>query len=381
MGKLIFFFANIMADDYTRGVTKKVFAQIKALENLGYIVSHYTGYIKNGAAVFDRNGQVVLFQPYRCGALNRFERNQTLKIAAERFLSSSRLHFHICYFRYLYFDYYFCKLLKTAKQTSEHVWMEVHSYPVYNKRLYMYYPVYVIDRIFRTAAKKNIDFIISVSEYQNIWGMKTVCIENGIDLSSVVMQDKVLPAGQEIRLIAVGYEWHPHGYDRIIKGLYQYWLTEPRRKVTLTLVGTIMKSTKKLIRSLKMENYVFYKGKKFGRELNELYDYADIGIGALAPQRAGTGVSCGLKTREYMAKGLPFIYAGDCLLSEEEIKYHFQVTEGNEPLDISKIIAFYDSLCQEENYAAKIREFAKKHTWEVQLKKVLDAYEEDYGCD
>ena len=56
--KKLFFYGNIHVDDLSIGITKKVFSQIDTLKNLGFEV-YYTGYLKNGVAIFNSNDELV----------------------------------------------------------------------------------------------------------------------------------------------------------------------------------------------------------------------------------------------------------------------------------------------------------------------------------
>ncbi len=381
MKKRLFLFSNIFPEDKTSGITKKVFSQIRSWELLGYDVMYYTGYTDRGAAVFDKSGNILTLKPYisKYPLLNRLNRNQLLKCVAAEFLGLQEDdYFDICYIRYLYFDFNFINLLKNARKSSKKVLLEAHSYPIYNKSLFTYYPIYAIDSIWKGKAKKYVDYVIAVVAVNpsiNIWGIKTICIENGVDISAISPQNKIPAVDGEVRFISVSYEWLAHGYDRFIKGMAAYYEKKPHRKITLTLIGTIMPSTENLIKKYGLEKYIIFRGKQFGTSLDNLYNEADIGIGALGGFRVNFKDCCALKTREYMAKGIPFIYEG-AENKGEDSKYQYRVPSDESPIDIPAILKFYDNLSVDSNMSKEIRRLACKHSWEIQLSKIIAALKE-----
>lgn len=370
MKKNVFFFANIFPNDFSRGITKKVFAQIRALENLGYNVLYYTGYTSEGVAIYNRDGKIIKEKKYiySSSKLNRITRNKLLKKMAKEFLDTTDCKFNFIYLRYLYFDKEYIELLKSAKENSEKVLIEAHSYPVYNAHQVLFYPVFLIDMLYNRKAKKYVDLVVAISYYNKIWGIDTIGIENGVDIHSIQYKNKKNNNRDDIKLIVVGYEWDAHGYDRILCGIKEYYEKKPKIKVSLTIVGTIQNKTKQLIDKLGIGQYIEFKGKKFGDELEELYSQSDIGIGALRLFNFGISGDGVLKTREYLAHGIPYIYSGD-----EQYKdfYNFRVPTDDSPVNIQEVIDFYIELSKDAQYKEKIIDIAYKFSWENQLKKVI----------
>lgn len=376
MNKEVFFLSNIISRDFTRGVTKKVFGQIKGIEKNGYTVRYYTGYVNDGVAVFKRNGDVVYKKSFRTKNkfICRITRNQLLKKTAAEFMNQSNEQFSLCYARYLFSDPAFINFLKTAKKYSNRILVEAHSYPLYLKCCPQLYLTYAIDFIWNKKVKKYTDYVISIPDgYDSIWGVKTIHVDNGIDPDLIGMKKDTAAAA--IRLVAVAYEWAPHGYDRIIKGLRNYYDGKPKKAIIIKLVGTVMRSTEKLISDLHMEEYVQIVGKRYGKELDEIYDNSDIGVGSLASFRAGiSGVACELKTREYIAKGLPYLCTGR---SEEESWYNCVFPADNDPIDMNKVVEFYEKLKKVKDCSLKIRNESDALTWTAQFKKIFEVIEND----
>lgn len=369
----------------TRGVTKKVFAQIRAFENLGFHVKYYTGYVDEGAAVFNDQNEVVYCLPYGSShpGIRRVRRNQLLKKAAAKFLEQQKEEFRLCYARHLFFDHNYLRFLKAAKKYCKNIWIEAHSYPIYNKYWVMYYPVYFLDMLYSRNINQYADLIVAIADgYQKIWGTRAICISNGVDLSNIGPQQKTPGVDGEVRMVAVSYEWLAHGYDRIIDGLAEYYSKNPEartgRKVTLTLVGTVLSSTQKRIKKLGMERYVCLAGVRSGEELDAIYNKSDIAIGALGGHRANLVMKCELKTREYMAKGIPYVYAG-AAKSEEESAYCLRIPSDDSPLPVDAVLEFYDRLQATDDYPLKIRKLSETCSWEAQYRDLFGRLAKEEG--
>ena len=98
-----------------------------------------------------------------------------------------------------------------------------------------------------------------------------------------------------------------HGYDRMIKGLYNYYQNNNNFPVFLKFIGDGPEKQKLmfLVEKLKLQQYVSFKGKVDGKELDVHFDGMHIGIDVLGMFRRGFNESSSLKAREYCARGIP----------------------------------------------------------------------------
>lgn len=83
-----------------------------------------------------------------------------------------------------------------------------------------------------------------------------------------------------------------HGYDRIIKGLAEYYLTKPQYKVYFHIVGELSGERERqeilpIIKQNALEPYVILYGNMHGNDLDQLFSKADMGIGSLGRHRSG----------------------------------------------------------------------------------------------
>ena len=89
------------------------------------------------------------------------------------------------------------------------------------------------DKLFRILFAKQLDAIVTFSEEDIIFGQQTIRISNGIDFESVRMKKKSQHPADELHLIGVAEIHRWHGFDRVIKGLAEYYATPKEIKVYL----------------------------------------------------------------------------------------------------------------------------------------------------
>lgn len=267
------------------------------------------------------------------------------------------------------------KMVKHMKKYGAKVVMEIPTYPYdseyeaqgMNKQIFF-------DRIFRNSLAKQLDAIVTFSDYDNIFGQRTIKISNGIDFDSVKMKSCINDTSKELNLIGVAeiHEWH--GFDRLVKGLAEYYSKTQEYLVKFHVVGYFFSTEveivfRKIIIDNHMENYVILYGKKHGAELDYLFDKCDFGIGSLGRHRVGIDKIKTLKNREYAARGIPFVYS-ETDSDFDQKPYVLKAPADETPVDINSIIDFYRNLSMSP---AEIRESIKDLSWEEQMKTVLNS--------
>ena len=262
---------------------------------------------------------------------------------------------------------YMLKYIKTLNRNCR-ILYEIPTYPYdgEHKGIKGFFFL-IIDKIFRKKIKQYIDYIVTYSQDDRIFGIRTIKIVNGIDCTSVHPINTV-EYHQSIQLIAVAQFGLWHGYDRLIEGLYEYYKTNPTRKVYLDLIGdgdkNVLKDYLQKIVQYNLQEYITYHGLLFGEGLTRIFDKADIAVCSLANYRCSVFLSSELKSREYMARGLPMISSTKIDILPDDYPYIQYVPEDDSPIDINTVINFYNSLTRQENREAQIRNirnFAETH--------------------
>ncbi len=235
---------------------------------------------------------------------------------------------------------------------------------------------FYIDKVFRCNLKKYIDFIVTFSEFNEILGVKTIQISNGIDFDQVRIKREHSIDESGIRLIGVAEIHYWHGFDRIIEGLADYYRgpDNNRADVYFDIVGEGVKEDleylKQLVRDNNLGDYVVFHGNCHGEQLDNLFDNADFGVASLARHRSGITKIKTLKTREYAARGIPFIYS-EIDDDFESMPYIIKASMDETPVDIGKIVEF----CQTNRFTPlHIRNSVRETlSWDIQMKKVIES--------
>jgi hypothetical protein len=264
-------------------------------------------------------------------------------------------------------------MVKRMKKYGAKVVMEIPTYPYdseyeaqgMSKQIFF-------DKLFRNSLAKQLDAIVTFSDYDKIFGQKTIRISNGIDFDSVKMKSRINDTSKELNLIGVAeiHEWH--GFDRIVKGLADYYSKPQEYFVRFHVVGYFFSSDienefKKIITDNHMEDYVILYGKKHGEDLDQIFDKCDFGVGSLGRHRVGIDKIKTLKNREYAARGIPFIYS-ETDSDFDSKPYVLKAPADESPIDIHRIIDFYNS---NKMSPIEIRESIAFLSWKNQMEQVI----------
>ena len=267
-------------------------------------------------------------------------------------------------------DYRFVRFFKRIKHGVKPViFMEIPTYPYEGEGGKSLRSIikHAIDHYYRRKLHPFIDRIVvtGADVGTDLWGIKPVCIVNGIDLQRIP-QRNFKNHGDVINITCVAKFSPWHGYERLINGLSDYYKTKPSRIVRLLMVGEGVEKEKyiELAESLQMSDYIDFLGKKTGNDLEEIYQITDIGVCSLGRYKSNFDVIGDLKSREFMAKGIPMICG--CKIDVLEGKnYSYAITFPNNGsnIDIEEVLRFYDGLRLQESeleMSKKIRSISSK---------------------
>ncbi len=276
----------------------------------------------------------------------------------------------------------FIKFLKWIKESNKDckIILEIPTYPYDKENLksIKHITMLLIDMIFRKKMKRYVDRIVTLDNSSCIFGIPTINIQNGIDCSSIPIVEKKHRNNNEIHLIAVATNfsfWQ--GYDRLIEGMYEYYKYSIHDcKVILHLCGDgeDLKKYKKMVKEYNLEKYVIFHGLVNGEELTTIFNLCDIGISSLGCHRKNLKILSTLKSREYLARGLPIVSSSkiDCL--PEGFKYCLYVPEDETPININLLVEFYKDINKNnKNICIEIRQFAEENIdISITMKPVID---------
>lgn len=199
-------------------------------------------------------------------------------------------------------------------------------------------------------------------------------ISNGISTSSIPATSFVPFDGKILKLIFVASAFEPwHGLERLIKSISAY---DNDTCIELTLVGRLRFSQHQLLLNINAKDTVTVKevGYVHGEDLNQLFSTSNLAIASLGLYKNYMRQACPLKTREYIARGIPFIYAyDDADLKKNEIfALHFPNDESI--LDFNKIFTFAKTVSIDPHPLAQhMNAFAKeKLDWEIKVREMYN---------
>ncbi len=264
-------------------------------------------------------------------------------------------------------------MVRKLKETGIKVVMEIPTYPYdqeyesLSRRKFLF-----IDQCFRKILARQLCGIVTFSDYPIIFGKPALQISNGVDFSQIPLKRKINDTNHELHLIGVAEIHYWHGFDRLVRGLANYYQTHPSYKVYFHIIGEFFGEREKkeilpVIKQHGLEEYIILHGARHGKELDDLFEQADMAIGSLARHRSGIIHIKTLKNREYAARGLSFIYSE--IDSDFENKPYILKAKADEsPIDIDQIIEFYK---RQKLSPEQIRNSILSLSWKSQMNKVL----------
>jgi len=219
----------------------------------------------------------------------------------------------------------------------------------------------VTDEISREESKRNISLPIKT-------------ISNGIDVSKVNFTKFIPFDGKLLTMTIVASEFAPwHGLDKLLKSLIEYDSVEIT--IILNLVGEYISDKDKLtiekINTAKKNITIRVLGSKRGEELDEIFSKSTLAIGSLAIYRQKLEEACALKIREYLARGIPFIYSAKDPDIDSKSSFSLEFPNDNTPINFLDILEFVKKVSLEKNISDEMREYAFKNIdWKIKVKEM-----------
>ena len=354
------------------GVWKKVKAECKALQKK-YKVKLVEAYYKTNI-VKKAMARIPLFP-------NAFDS------------SSIKFNLKKLDFIYLRFDYgdfptvLFLRKLKRTNPTCKII-IEIPTFRLNLDALASkwHQKIYILKHeVWSKEMYKYVDRAVVYCEVEKAYGIPTIKTINGIDVENEkVKKHTDYYENAPINLISVSNMISWHGLDRAIKGLHEYMKgnSNPRDiKIHFVGSGREEKKLRDLTSQYKLQDRIIFYGYKYGDELDNIYDQCDIGIEVLGMHNNGysenEAYSSTLKSREYLAKGLPMI--SEAVFDEhyDEIRnYIMKVPFDESPLNFNDVIKFYD-YCYKGKTPGELENELRKYaidtfSFDVVMKDVFD---------
>lgn len=230
-----------------------------------------------------------------------------------------------------------------------------------------------LDGSTRSRLRDYIDRIVTFSRETEILGIPTIATDNGVDLATLdVLPPK--PPGSTFRLLGLANLSFWHGYDRVIEGMSLYYANGGTMDLHFDVVGTGTELTRlqHLAANRALKGRVHFHGARHGAELKAIMASADVGISSIGMHRLEVDTS-NLKSREFCARGLPFVIGYEDRDFPQGFPFAFHVPANDAPVDLLELIGFRRRLAEERpRLHDEMRDYAERHlSWETKMRPVI----------
>jgi len=165
-----------------------------------------------------------------------------------------------------------------------------------------------------------------------------------------------------------------HGLDRVVDSIKDY---KGNIKINLHIIGKIDYNE---LKSLDPDAATIqYHGYKKGRALDEIMKNMNLAISTMSLFKKDMEEACSLKTREYIARGIPFVLGykdSDLQYVDKEEKFYLKFPNNSSPITMDHIIEFAAKMSN-GNYYRTIPEYMRTYAfqhldWSIKMKKYLE---------
>lgn len=260
--------------------------------------------------------------------------------------------------------------------------MEYPTYPPGKEanRMHMI-PLVIKDKFWSYFIRFTASRVLTFSKDNIIDGVKTICTCNAINTELVRpisgIDNKI---DEKVHLIACSSMAFWHGYDRMMAGILQFKNAKGSCPVVLHLVGDgeKLEEYKKFVLDNNLSDNIIIHGFLTGKELDEIYEIADIALDSMGRHRSRIYYNSSLKGKEYCAKGLPIISGVETELdADKKYKYYLRVPADDSPIEVNCVIDFYLNIYKGQQSRAEvihsISEYAKNNfSYRVSMQPLAD---------
>lgn len=357
------------------GVSKKVFAQKDALNELGINTSIIYPKINDKYEYSFFLNDKLIIEKIKHSRISSFIFSSSFYNSLFDVILQEKTTF--LYIRYcLSACPVFLNFLKKCKKNGIKIFLEIATYPYDNEiKSYRAIPAKLIEKYYRKFLHNYIDRIITYTDLEYIYNIKTINISNAAPNSLPLRINKHEINSKIINLIVVANISLFHGIDRLIEGFKIFYEKKNEYEVFLNIVGESIankeaQKLRQLVKLYNLEKYICFCGPKDGYELNELFNKSDLAIGCLGCHRKNISKLKSLKNVEYAVRGIPFIYSE----TNDDFDNQFYIKkfpENEEAINVEDICHFIKNNTFNPQ---DIRNSITHLTWNFQMNKILSEF-------
>jgi len=231
------------------------------------------------------------------------------------------------------------------------------------------------DDVLSGSLKRFVDYVVTFCGQSEIYGIPCIRCSNGIDASSVPLRHAPQLDPRAPRLLGVAVLANWQGYDRVLEGLRGALDGDPTMQPHLSLAGDgpAAVELKRLCTRLALDDYVTFHGITTGRALDRLFDDSDLALATLGIHRSGLQNVSSLKAREYCARGIPFVLAGEDESFDQNVPFALRVPVADEPIDLTDLVARLETLLEgAESLPQEMRAYAVENlSWKTRMAEIM----------
>lgn len=366
------------------GVRKKIYGQIRVMRESGLEV----------ALIAPKGGDIVVIEgdsekEERMGIVGSYFNSWPFRffsLIRSLYKSAYELahkdKYYSVFIRYSLAERGLIRMLRRLKEEGVKIFIEIPSYPYdleyKNKQWYKKFGLY-LDKVYRKKLKNYVDIIFAPSSQQEtIFGVKTVNFNNGVNTEEIEERRYSGKKDGTLRFIGVANLNLWHGYDRVIKGIAEYYKDKDDIDFIFNIVGegVELSNLKDLVEELDLQDRVIFHGFKSGKELDEVYNNSDVAISSIGFYSLGVAPRLVLKAREACLKAIPFVAVKGDPIFDNNFDYVYFVKDEGTPLQVEKIYNWFVNL-DPKKYLKEMNKFAKENLdWRKTFKEPISVMKE-----
>lgn len=197
-------------------------------------------------------------------------------------------------------------------------------------------------------------------------------IPNGIPVDTIPFCGFRPFDGQELSMIFVASEFvYWHGLDRLLEGMLRY---RGGCVLRLTLLGTVPDAYDALLERCREHPAIRVEcpGPVYGDARHVYFENVNLAFASLGLFRKNMEQACPLKSREYIARGLPFVYGYTDPEIPDDAPYALRVPNTSDPVEMNSILEFAAAVSLVPSIAEKMRNRAE-HDLDIR-RKILEMF-------
>ena len=375
------------------GILKKVVGQTKGVSELGWD-AFYT--CMEGDSVTLCKGDDTLQRETFPGGLRWRDRQKTVADKICGFVENGK--YDAVYIKGFLASPYACKIAACAKKSNQkcRVIFEIATYPYWGTWLQLLKTDFkdhqlrsFLGHLFEIGQhitsmpqmKRNVNMLAVFGKpVKRLWKIPCVMLDNGITFTD--FHSKTYRYAKDgIHILGVVGTTLSHGYSRVLNGIAKYKDQGGFAKmpVYFDIVGgnDTIKELKSEVLKLQIAQNVSFLGYKNSKELQQLYDYCDIAVSVLGGFSYHLNYMSPIKSREYCAAGMPFLYAYEDTLPPDA-PFAMKIPNNSSPVNIGDVVKFAENCRRNPEISVQERQYAADHyDWKIIMKRVLDFADAD----